>query len=319
MEYPFKVGLPMPNELKDRYETEPHEYLVASKSEYLTGPIIALEYEDQYRCRPIRQIIYADAELVGYIDLTANIKKRRKQWMWMRFTANYPCAPCGSVLTKEESDAQRAEYERVSKIFQPNKIYRVKGLPPISRPELHPFNNEAHMESFYVLEVLSEGEENEYLQNLLDMWYNPVTLHSEVFGDMVLDKDLMWFTVEMQWRRKPFFVRLKLENEEQDATEALAKLELFWKKKANWDKKLRAYAAKQMLATANDWAESDDEHPGRVWTEETFAKALKNESFVLDTDGNFEMWFEDGGIFFGHAVAVLGDLENGPNEAKMMG
>ena len=215
-----------------------------------------------------------------------------KKCMWMRFTTNYPCPPCGDVLTNEASDAQYEEYERVS-IFQPNKIYRVKGLPPISRPDLQPFNNESHMESFYVLEVLSEGEENEYLQNLLDMWYNPVTLHSEVFGDMVLDKDLMWFTVENQWRRKPFYVRLHLNDENEDTAEGLASLEQFWKKKANWDKKLRAFAAKQLLSLANDRASNDDEHPDKVWTEESFAEALKNESLTMNTDGGFEMWYAD--------------------------
>ena len=319
MEYPYKIGIPMPDELKDRYETEPHEYLVASRCEYLTGSIHSVEYGDHDGGTPTKKIIYAHADIVGYVDLTANITKRRKEWMWMQFTAYYPCPPSPWGLTKEESDAQNAEYERIQEIFQPNKIYRVKGLPPISRPDLKPFNNEAHMQSIYVLEVLFEGEENDFLQNLLDMWYNPVTLHSEEFGDMVLDKDLMWFSVEKEWRKKPFYIRLKLQNENEDASEGLAMLEQFWKKKAPWDKKLRAFAAKQLLALANDWASSDDEHPGRVWTEDSFAKALKNESLVMDTDGSFEMWYDDGGIFFGHAVVVYGDIHNGIKEAKMEG
>ncbi len=317
MEYPCKVGIPMPNDLKDRYETEPHEYLVASRCEYLTGCIYSVEYGDHDGGTPTKRIIYADADIVGYVDLTANIQARSSSWM--RFVAYYPCSPSSWGLTKEESDAQKAEYERTQAIFQPNKIYRVKGLPPISRPDLQHFNNETHMQSFYVLEVLSDNEENEFLQNLLDMWYNPVTLHSEEFGDMVLDKELLWFAAEKQWRRKPVRIYLSVENENEDASEGLALLEQFWKKKANWDKKLRAFAAKELLALANDWASSDDEHPGRVWTEESFAKALKNESFTMHTDGSFEMWYDDGGIFFGHAVVVYGDVQNGANEAKMEG
>ncbi len=317
MEYPYKVGISMPDELKDRYETEPHEYLVASRCEHLKGVIYSVEYGDRDGGTPTKKIIYADADIVGYVDLTANIQARSSSWM--RFVAYYPCRPSPWGLTQEESDAQEAEYERVRQIFQANKIYRVKGLPPISRPDLKPFNNTTHMQSFYVLEVLSEGEENEFLQNLLDMWYNPVTLHSEEFGDMVLDKELMWFNVEKEWRRKPFYIRLKLQDENEDAAEGLAMLEEFWKKKAPWDKKLRAFAAKKLLALANDWASSDDEHPGRVWTEDSFAKALKNESLVMNTDGSFEMWYDDGGIFFGHAVVVYGDIQNGAKEAKMEG
>ena len=270
-------------------------------------------------CFPVKRIIYADADIVGYVDLTANIEARSKAWV--RFTAYYPCPPTPNKkdVTPEEADAQKAEYERTQAIFQPNKIYRIKGLPPISRPDLQPFNNETHMQSIYVLEVLSDNEENEFLQNLLDMWYNPVTLHSAEFGDMVLDKELLWFTVEKQWRRKPVQVSLKLQTENEDAAEGLAILEQFWKKKANWDKKLRAFAAKELLALANDWASGDDAHPDRVWTEESFANALKNESIIMHTDGSFEMWYDDGGIFFGHAVVVYGDVRNGAAEAKMEG
>jgi hypothetical protein len=316
MEYPYKVGIPMPDELKDRYETEPHEYLIGSRFECLRGIIHALRYDTSMGIWPIKQIINTGVDMVGYVDLTANVQVRTSGCAC--FTANYPCKPTYG-LSKEESEAQEAEYECTKAIFQPNKIYRVKGLPPISRPDLQPFNNEYHMQCIYVLEVLSDNEENEFLQNLLDMWYNPVTLHSEEFGDMVLDKELLWFTVEKQWRRKPVQINLKMQDENEDPAEGLAILEQFWKKKATWDKKLRAFAAKELLTLANDWASSDDEHPGKVWTEESFADALQNESITMQTDGSFEIWYDDGGIFFGHAVVVSGDIQNGAAKAKMEG
>jgi Uncharacterized protein conserved in bacteria len=82
---------------------------------------------------------------------------------------------------------------------------------------------------------------------------------------------------------------------------------------------LRAFAAKQLLSFANDRASNDDEHPDKVWTEESFVEALKNESLTMNTDGGFEMWYDDGGIFFGHTVVVYGDVKNGAKEAKMEG
>lgn len=316
MEYPCKVGIPMPDELKDRYESEPHEYLIGCRSEHLTGGIRAVQFDSYFKGTPIKQVIYASAEIVGYVDLTSGFEKRCQSAV--RFTANYPCRPLHD-LSKAEADAQEADYKRTQSIFQPNRIYRIKGLPPISRPDLQPFNNEYHMQTIYVLEVLSDNEENEFLQNLLDMWYNPVTLHSEAFGDMVLDKELLWYTVEKQWRRNPVQISLKIHDENEDAAEGLALLEQFWKKKAAWDKKLRTFAAKELLAPANDWASSDDEHPDRVWTEESFANTLKNESITMQTDGSFEMWYDDGGIFFGHAVVVYGDVQSGAKTAKMEG
>ena len=108
MDYPFKIGLLMPDELKDRYETEPHEYLVASRSEYLSGPIFNLEYGDEYRCTPVKSIIYANANIVGYVDLTANISARSNAWM--RFTTNYPCSAYRDIITQEQADYLRAKY-----------------------------------------------------------------------------------------------------------------------------------------------------------------------------------------------------------------
>ena len=37
----------------------------------------------------------------------------------------------------------------------------------------------------------------------------------------------------------------------------------------------------------------------------------------MDNEGNFEMWFDDGGIFFGHSVTVLGNINTGAREAQM--
>ena len=45
---------------------------------------------------------------------------------------------------------------------------------------------------------------------------------------------------------------------------------------------LKGSAIRELLALANDWASGDDAHPDRVWTEESFANALKNESIIIN-------------------------------------
>ena len=314
MDFPCKVGITMPDEIKDRYETEPREYLIGSRCRGIWGLIKGLQYDSRNLGYALKEIIYANVDIVGYVDLSAQKKVRSNSWAC--FTANYPCMACYE-LSQEEANRQQAEYDYTKSLFQENKIYRVKGLAPISRPDLECFNNEMHMQSIYVLEILSDDEENEFLQNLLDIWYNPVTLHSDELGDMVLDKQWMRYFVEQTWRRQPFTLRLNVGNENEDVSEGLAALTQFWQKKASWDKKLRAFAAKKLLTLANEWASSDDDNPDKVWTEETFAKKLKNESLVMDNDGNFEMWYDDGGIFFGHSVTVSGNIKSGAIDAQM--
>lgn len=311
--YPCKVGIPMPDEIKDRYETEPREFLVGFRSKSITGGIKTLQYDSLGI--GIKSIIFANVDIVGYVDLTINNNVRSKASVC--FTANYPCL-AGRELSLEEADRQQKEYEHIKSLFQENKIYRIKGLAPISQPDLKQFNNEYHMQTLYLLEILSDNEENEFLQNLLDDWYNPIMLHTDEFGEMILDKEMGWYSVEQSWRRKPFKLRLKAEDAKEDVTEGLAALTQFWQKKASWDKKLRAFAGQQLLGLANDWASGDDENPDRIWTEESFAQTLKNECIVMDNTGNFEMWFDDGGIFLGHSVMVKGNIRSGATEAQMI-
>ncbi|MBQ6039992.1 MAG: DUF2262 domain-containing protein [Oscillospiraceae bacterium] len=312
MQFPCKIGISMPEQIRDTFETETHEYLVACRSDVPTGIIYTTETDESGFASA--KIIINHVYIAGYIDLTAGIRARSSGWL--SFTTDWP------VFLFKKEDEQKALAEKRDRdrlLFAANKIYRIRALPPVSCPERPMFNNEKHLQGMYVTEILSDNEHDDYLQNLLDIWFNPVTVHSEEFGDLVLDKELKWYSAEKEWRRKPVPIRLRVKDENEDASAGIALLEQFWKKKAAWDKKLRAFAAKQLLSLANDWAESDDEHPGIVYTEESFAKKLKNESIIMDTDGSFEMWYDDGGIFFGHAVTVYGNVQDGPQEAKMEG
>ena len=89
---------------------------------------------------------------------------------------------------------------------------------------------------------------------------------------------------------------------------------------ADWDRRVREYAADELLELANDWSQDMDEDGGAVEvTREQFVERMELESIEVRADGSFQFWFGDGDLFYGHSIWVSGDLENGPNDAAMEG
>jgi hypothetical protein len=311
MEYPYKLGIEMPENIRHRFETEAHEYLIACINEYDHGSIKHTELRDGFG---VAGNFEHWTEIIGFVDLTTGAQSRGKGTMkWT--TAYYE--PQWYPDKKAEMDAI---HKAVEEQFRPGVIYRVKGYPPISLPDEELFNNASHLKDFYLTEMLSEGEQNEFLQGLLDSYYTKVTAHSDVFGDMELDKELMWYETDVLCGRSLVYVRIQVEDENEDITASLADLEAFWSKKAAWDKKYRAFAAKQLLQQANEWQENiaEDGKKPKVYDEKSFTKALFTESIVAG-NGSISIYYDDGGIFSGHAIEVKGTLKDGAQSAKMFG
>ena len=87
-----------------------------------------------------------------------------------------------------------------------------------------------------------------------------------------------------------------------------------------WDKRVREYAADELLELANDWSQDMDEDGGAVEvTREQFVERMELESIEIRADGSFEFWFADGDMFYGHSIHVSGDMEHGPDDAAMEG
>ena len=71
---------------------------------------------------------------------------------------------------------------------------------------------------------------------------------------------------------------------------------------------------------ANDWLQdSDDYEEGQEITEEDFAGRIVLDSIGVSGNGNFNFWFSDDDMFWGHSVCVNGNIESGPQDAEMCG
>ena len=49
------------------------------------------------------------------------------------------------------------------------------------------------------------------------------------------------------------------------------------------------------------------------------ATRLELDAIQISAGGSFEFWFNDGDLFWGHAIHVTGSLDKGPERAQMEG
>ena len=154
------------------------------------------------------------------------------------------------------------------------------------------------------------------LKAILEEQKKPVTFWEEGLGTFTLNRQVDWFETEIQWLGAE--ISLVFDAEE-DRAEVLRKAKALLADAVSWDKRVREYAADELLELANDWAEQmEDEEPQEI-AREQFMERMELESIEIRADGSFEFWFADGDLFYGHSIHVSGDMENGPDDAGMEG
>lgn len=286
----------LPEWEKDNFESEPCEYLVAIDGSGAAGS----GSKDHFS---------ASFPILGYVNLQTG--KKSDVMSHLRF-----------VPTEEERE-RRAYFEEFDYLM----VYKIKALAPKYREASEPWiNNTVRMSCLYALEMLSAAVPNEYLDTIIVKYKTPVTIKTEKYGELTLDKDLHHFEGECEWLGKKAKLYLNVEREQENADKALANMDIFYQNLEDWDKRMREFAAKELTELANEWQSSDcevDEDGNPIdfteLTEADFAGKLSIDSMAIDDEGNFTVFYFDGGLFFDHSVVVDGNLENGIDSASMQG
>lgn len=287
-----KIGTAdLPEKIKEYYNDEIHEFLVAVGGGSTGGSSLDNKHWT------------ANVPILGYIDLVT--KKQSDNKGSLRF-----------VLTDEENETRQ-----YFKYFEQGTIYKIKGMLPKMLGDSRS-DNIYRMSGLYVTEVVSKDEKDGFLQGLIDEFNKVVTINSEAFGELILNKELGWYEGKGIWLGEEVGITIAAEDEDKDVSEDLLLAEQFFAEQTEWNKKIREYAAEELTDLANDWladsVDDEDEEPQEI-TEEDFAKRITIDSICFDEDGEFTVYFGDDDMFWGHSVVVYGDVENGPNEAQMEG
>lgn len=169
----------------------------------------------------------------------------------------------------------------------------------------------------FLMTELPQPEIDPEMKAILEEQKKPVSIWVPELGTFTLNRLVNWLEAEVEWLGQP--ARLDIDREEDwDACVEQAKALMADQK--GWDEKVRSFAADQLLEQANDWAQdaAEGEEPEEI-TREQFMERLELDAVQISADGRFEFWFNDGDLFWGHAIHVTGSLEQGPEMAQMEG
>lgn len=151
------------------------------------------------------------------------------------------------------------------------------------------------------------------LKAILDESKKPVTFEDDALGTFTLSRSVGVFQGEADWLGQS--VQLTFDRDE-DRDICLNGLKTLVSGQAQWDKTIRDFAAGQLLELANGWAADAEEEEVSL---EDFAGRIEPDTLAFQENRTFDFWFNDGELFFGHAIRVSGTLEDGPTSAEMEG
>lgn len=164
---------------------------------------------------------------------------------------------------------------------------------------------------FLITDLPKPGFDPE-LKALLEEQKKPVTLEVEGLGTFSLNRELGWYDTSADWMGEE--ISLNLEQNEETLLAAQETAKVLMSNQTDWDRRIRSYAAEQLLERVNALLEEEDAEP---YTADSLAEQLRLDSILTGPEGTFEFWFSDEDLFLAHPVHVTGSLEHGLQSAEM--
>jgi len=105
-----------------------------------------------------------------------------------------------------------------------------------------------------------------------------------------------------KYRRKPYSFTLTVDTSDRKAlTGLIPSLSDIIRNIADIDSRARKYAASELLELKNDtWLEDGED----MCSEDDFMARMSIETLSFSEDGDFEIYYEDGDLFWGHSIKV---------------
>lgn len=159
------------------------------------------------------------------------------------------------------------------------------------------------------------GDEDAELAAIRTALLQPVTVDTARFGTLLLDRASGHYVGTASWCGAPVRLTLACADPEQPAA-ALAAAESLFDLEQPWNARALDFAAAQLLATKNGAWLAEDE---AALTREQFIACMALVDISVDACGDFFFLYEDGDLFWGHAIVVRGRLDSGLSDADIAG
>ncbi|MDR2007039.1 MAG: DUF2262 domain-containing protein [Acidaminococcales bacterium] len=198
-----------------------------------------------------------------------------------------------------------ADYRKYSKKIKNNSVIRVLGS----------LDGEGDILAAKVLKTGAKPDPAEAA--FLERQAQPVSFADGQFGVFELNKSINSYDGQIDILGNTVSVGF----EEKEALETLREMA---KDFAGLLSGAAAFAAGKLLELANTWGDDgwDEEEEGRPFTpltEKDFTERITLMEISLWDGGEYALWYDDGDMFWGHAVTVYGSLAEGFTDARMEG
>lgn len=214
-----------------------------------------------------------------------------------------------------DSNGELQEKEAVLHKVIPNFDYKVKGLDPLTIIEVKGEQISYHGQNRINLSAIVKTDlDHSELKEIRDKRLKPVTFVSKFFGTFLLDRGANWFEIKAEWLNKE--IDLLLSGSLDDLPELELQAITLFNKQNEWDQKFRKKIANDLLQLKNEsWIE-EDENP---LTEIEFQGRINLENLQIYENGDFQAWYSDGDIFWGHSISLDGNLNGRLDDAGLQG
>ena len=233
-----------------------------------------------------KSLLVANAELIAYIDCTTNeLHKTKTKIEWL--------------VTAE--DSKKNFIYNIEKYH----IYRLKV-------------KEADSNNFLLIDVLERDLKNELLKETLKECEQKaaIVIEEPDLGKFILDKNLKAFLSKIKWINPKKQIDISLNIGENSRIKALEKVGAFFvtlekliNNKKEWDKKLKVYAAENLVDLANELRKN---LKGmfkfiKIWKWRITGK-IELIRLDINPNGEFVATFDDKKLFVGHKIVVNGNV-----------
>lgn len=173
-------------------------------------------------------------------------------------------------------------------------------------------------QGFLLVSVLDASYRDGELDAILEEALKPVFYEDPVLGTFQLDKRVNTFERPVTWAGEEGTLYIDLDDEE-EMKSAMETAHILFKDQESWSKKVREFAAKELVELANDWLEEEDEADIDEITEEMFAKRIGLDTISAYPDGAFDIFYFDDDMFWGHCIIVSGNVDGEMESAEIAG
>lgn len=245
-------------------------------------------------------------DILAYIDLsTQELIKCKGQISWLA----------------EEKDRNGWIYHLENK-----KIYHLK----VRRRKQEKQNLVNHV--FLLVEVVERELTHPELNKILEEYQKPLIIEDGLCGNFELERRFGWFSGKLDWLGETCWAALECDGEdakegEETAEGALRALHVIYKDLKEWDEKFRRFAAEHLTELANDWLmdseefdeEEEEYDEENLITEDVFAERIGISEITVSPYGDYEVYYNDDDMFWGHVIIVSGNIETGIEDAQIAG